>query len=190
MTAPVTGVFPASRRGLKIVAAVLVALLLGITAYAASGPYLAVRAIRSAVRDNDAAALAGYVDFPALRGSLKAQLQDRLARRAGEDMQASAIGALGLSIAGGVIDGAIDSMVTPLGIGALMQGRIIASRLEGSFATVVTDNARAPVQDAVYRYESASRVTATVRTQSGTPVVMVLTRNGLHWRLSDVRLAP
>ena len=73
---------------------------------------------------------------------------------------------------------------------ACMQGRIIASRLEGSFATVVTDNARAPVQDAVYRYESTSRVTATVRTQSGTPVVMVLTRNGLHWRLSDVRLAP
>lgn len=191
MTIPTADVFPASgRRGLKIVAAVLIALLLGILAYVASGPYLAVRAIRAAVRDNDAAALAEHVDFPALRGSLKAQLQDRLIRRAGEDMQASAFGALGLSIAGRVIDGAVDTMVTPLGIGALMQGRILASRFEGSLTPVDSVGAQAPSQDAVYRYESTSRFTATLRTQAGTPVVMVLTRHGVNWRLSDLRLAP
>jgi hypothetical protein len=181
---------PSARRGLKIVAAGLLALVLGITAYVASGPYFAVRAIRAAVRDNDAAALAEQVDFPALRGSLKAQLQDRLVRSAGEDMQASAVGALGLSIAGRVIDGAVDTMVTPLGIGALMQGRVLASRFEDSIDPVDSEGARAPKQDVVYRYESPSRVTATLRTQAGTPVVMVLTRHGVSWRLSDLRLAP
>jgi len=191
LTVPTADTFPPSgRRALKIVVAVLLALLLGITAYVASGPYFAVRAIRAAVRDNDAAALAEHVDFPALRGSLKAQLQDRLVRSAGEDMQASAFGALGLSIAGRVIDGAVDTMVTPLGIGALMQGRILASRFEGSITPVDSEGARAPKQDAVYRYESPSRFTATLRTQSGTPVVMVLTRHGVNWRLSDLRLAP
>ena len=184
-------VFPAPEgRGLKIAAALLVALLLGSAAYVAAGPYFAVRAIRSAVRDNDAETLAGHVDFPALRGSLKAQLQDRLVRGAGEDVQANAFGAFGLSIAGRVIDGAVETMVTPRGIGALMQGRILASRVDGSFVPVDSDSARAPMPDAVYRYESPSRFTATVRTQSGAPVVMVLTRHGLHWRLSDLRLPP
>jgi len=188
---PTADTFPSSaRRGLKIVAAVLLALLLGITAYVASGPYFAVRAIRAAVRDNDAAALAEHVDFPALRGSLKSQLQDRLVRSAGEDMQASAFGALGLSIAGRVIDGAVDTMVTPFGIGALMQGRILASRFEDSISPVDSEGTRAPKQDAVYRYESPSRFTATLRTQSGAHVVMVLTRHGVTWRLSDLRLAP
>lgn len=191
MSVSATDVFPApGRRTLKVIAAALVALLLGLAAYVASGPYLAVRAIRGAVRDNDAAALAEHIDFPALRGSLKAQLQDRLVRSAGEDMQASALGALGLSIAGHVIDDAVDTMVTPPGIGALMQGRVLASRFDGSFASAGSDNAPAPNQDAVYRYESPSRVTATVHTRSGTPVVMVLTRRGLNWRLSDLRLTP
>jgi hypothetical protein len=191
LTVPTADAFPSSaRRGLKIAAAVLLALVVCITAYVAAGPYLAVRGIRAAVRDNDAAALAEHVDFPALRGSLKAQLQDRLVRSAGEDMQASAFGALGLSMAGRVIDGAVDTMVTPLGIGALMQGRIIASRFEGSITTVDSESSGAAKQDAVYRYESPSRFTATLHTQSGTPVMMVLTRHGVNWRLSDLRLAP
>jgi hypothetical protein len=184
--------FPARNRGPKVAIALVAVVLLALVAYAAIGPYLTVRALRIAIRDNDAAALAEQVDFPSLRSSLKAQLQDRLVRGAGADVQSSVLGALGLSIAGRAADGAVDMMVTPLGLGAAMQGRILLSRFNGSFrpSEPVGDGDPTPFRDAVYRYESPSRFTATTHTGTGAPIVLVLTRKGIHWRLSDLRLRP
>jgi hypothetical protein len=50
-------------------------------------------------------------------------------------------------------------------------------------------SSREPLRDVDYRYESPSRVTATVRDrQGGRVTVLVLTRSGIRWRLSDIRL--
>ena len=45
-----------------------------------------------------------------------------------------------------------------------------------------------PLRDASYRFESPSRFTATVRNADGDPVVFVLTRDGLRWKLTDIQL--
>lgn len=167
----------------------IVALLLVLGTYVAVGPYLTVRAIRSAVKAQDAIALAKQVDFPSLRASLKVQLSDRLVRDAGPDVQANPFGAFGLSIAGGVIGGAVDAMVTPIGLGAMMEGRRVWRRVDDGFSTADPDMpAQEPLHDAVYRYESLSRFTATVRDKDGHPIVFVLARDGVQWRLSDIRL--
>lgn len=184
------------KKWLWLAAAVLIALI----GYVGAGPYLTVRAIRSAVEKQDAAALSRQVDFPALRASLKAQLADRLVREAGPDVQASTLGSIGLSIAGSLIGGSVDAMVTPTGLGALMEGRKVWKRIgdgfaapappppaEGADATAVPAAPR-PFDGAKYRYESLSRFTATVRDDSGRPIVFVMTRDGLNWKLSDIRL--
>ena len=44
-------------------------------AYTAAGPFLAIHAIRDAVRSEDSRALSKRVDFPALRQSLKLNRQ-------------------------------------------------------------------------------------------------------------------
>jgi hypothetical protein len=163
--------------------------LLALGGYVAAGPYLTVRAIRAAVVADDAAALSREVDFPALRSSLKAQLADRLVHAAGADVQASPFGAIGLSIAGSVVGGAVDAMVTPLGIGALMEGhrtwKYVRPGDPGADAQAPSVE---PLHDARYRYESLSRFTATVAARDGDPVVFVISRKGLRWRLSDIRL--
>ena len=165
----------------------LAVLLLALLGYVAAGPYLTVRAIRVALQANDATALADNVDLPALRSSLKAQLEDRLARRVDPELPSSLLGNIGLSMASDVIDGAVNAMVTPLGVGALMQGRVLWSRFDGVAAGSGLPGSP-PLQDVRYRYESPSRFTATTRTSSGAPVVLVLTRHGLRWRLSDLQL--
>lgn len=178
-----------------------VALLLALLAYVGAGPYLTVRAIRGAVEKQDAAALSREVDFPALRTSLKAQLTDRLVREAGPDLQSSALGSIGLTLAGGLIGGSVDAMVTPTGLGALMEGRKVWKRIGDGFApptpppptteddaAAVAPAAPRPFYGAKYRYESLSRFTATVQDDSGRPIVFVMTRDGLHWKLSDIRL--
>lgn len=171
--------------------ALIVLVLALLAGYVAAGPYLTVNAIRKAVQEQDTAALSEHVDFPALRLSLKAQLEDYLVRQAGEDMQSNPIGAIAVRIAGAAAGGAVDALATPIGIGAVLEGRNLFNRLGGSgrgqdvYAPNVPND---PLKDAKYGFESPSRFTATVNNADGEPVVFVLTRSGLSWKLSDIRL--
>ena len=167
--------------------ALVVLILLG--GYVAVGPYLTVRAIRIAVKEQDAASLSRQVDFPALRASLKAQLDDRLLRKAGPDLQSNPLAAFGLSIANSLMGGGVDAMVTPAGLGALMEGHKIWKRVDDGISQRDPDlPAPEALRDARYRYESPSRFTATVADDEGRPMVFVMTRDGLRWKLSDIRL--
>ena len=167
------------------------ACLLAIAGYVGSGPYRAIHAIREAVQAQDAAALSRQVDFPALRASLKAQLSDRLVRKAGPGLQSSVFAALGLRVANGLIEPAVDAMVTPMGLGAIMEGRKEWAYASSGFAR---PDASAPAPEMLReidsRFESPSRFTATMHDGSGTETIFVLTRTGLNWKLSDIRLPP
>src|SRR5688572_25465247 len=106
----------------KWLALVLVILVL-IGGYIAAGPFMTVNAIRTAVRDQDVAALSKHIDFPALRMSFKQQLDDYLVRRTGPDVQSNVFGAIALRVVSGATDGLVDAMATPAGLAALLEGR-------------------------------------------------------------------
>ena len=170
--------------------ALTVVLLLALGAYVVAGPYLAINGIRTALIEQDTGRLERHVDFPALRVSIKAKMQDKLARRTG-DMQSNLAGAFALSIANNFVGSGVDAMVTPLGIGALLQGRSLWKKSLGetvdgdSYSKAVPVD---PLKQAVRRYESPSRFTATVLDEEGKPMVFVFKRNGLRWKLADIRL--
>lgn len=174
--------------------ALFLVVLVAIAGYVAAGPYLTMRAIKSALREQDAGALSEQVDFPALRASLKAQLLDAMVREAGEDVQANPLGAFALTMATGLVNGTVEAMVTPIGLAGVMEGRKLWSNTRDSFRRPATDPQGGPVappeplRDARYRYESLSRFTATVEDESGQPLVFVLRRDGLQWKLADIRL--
>lgn len=177
---------PPMKRTVWLTVAALALLL----AYTAAGPFLTVKAIRTAVQNGDSHALSRQVDFPALRGSLRLQLSDAMVRQAGADVQASLLGAIGLRLAAGAVGTGVDAMVNPVGLAAVMRGRRLWSLAGG--APLLDDGAASagppPLADPRYRYESTSRFTATIEDDAGRPVVFVLTRSGIRWRLSDIRL--
>ena len=105
-------------------------------------------------------------------------------------MQSNVFGAMGLTLAGSLVGATVDAMVTPMGLGALMEGRKEWTHARSGFASDPSAPAPDPLHDAVYRYESPSRFTATIRDTGGQPIVFVLTRSGIRWRLSDIRLPP
>src|SRR5687768_3096955 len=153
--------------------ALFLVILVAVDTYVAAGPYLTMRAIKSALQEQDAGALSEQVDFPALRASLKAQLLDAIVREAGEDVQANPLGAFALTMATGLVNGTVEAMVTPIGLAGVMEGRKVWSKSRDSFRRPATD-ARGepapppePLRDAHYRYESLSRFTATVEDESG-----------------------
>lgn len=171
----------------------VIAAVIALSVYTAAGPYLTMRAIATAVQNQDAAALSRQVDFIRLRGSVKAQLADRIVREAGIGASSNPFAAFGMAIASGVAGGAVDMLVTPNGIAALTEGRKVWDRASGvpmpgsADAKALAPKPR-PFADAVTRYESTSRFTATVTDDDGRPIVFVLTRHGMAWKLSDVRL--
>ena len=161
-------------------------------AYVVAGPFLAYNGIRDAVQAQDTGALARHVDFPVLRANLKAQVDDYVVRRAGPDAQASLFGAVAVRIASGLAGGAVDTMVTPAGIGALLQGRAVWHRASGGGVTGNTYEHASPgdpLREPDYGFDSLSRFTATVEDGNGEPVTFVLTRDGLQWKLTDIRLS-
>jgi hypothetical protein len=161
-------------------------------AYVAAGPLLTINAIRGAIERNDTAELARHVDFPILRTNLRAQVDDYLVRKAGADAQANPFGAIALRIAGAAAGGVVDVLATPAGIGFVLEGRGTWHRISGGGISPSDTYAHVPpddlLADAEYRFESPSRFTATVRNRDGAPVVFVLTREGVRWRVTDVRL--
>ncbi|HEY5850883.1 MAG TPA: DUF2939 domain-containing protein [Lysobacter sp.] len=172
--------------------ALLLLVLLAWLGWIAAGPFMTINAIREAIQSQDSAALAEHVDFPTLRRSLRAQVEDTLARRAGADVQDSALGAIALGLANQAAGGMVDAIATPAGIGAILEGRGLLHRISGGGISEEDPYAHQPppdpLRDASYRFQSPSRFTATVLTADKEPVVFVLQRQGMHWKLADIRL--
>lgn len=171
--------------------ALALVLLLAVGAYVAAGPYLAINGIRQALAEQDTGKLARHVDFPAVRVSLKAQLEDAMARRIGSDTQSSLMGAIAMGLGRSLMGASVDAMVTPMGIGALLQGRNMWKQSMGETVNGDTYGPAVPADplaSAVHRYESPSRFTATVLDEDGDPVSFVFKRDGLQWKLADIRL--
>lgn len=176
----------------KLLALVLL-LAVGFAAYIAAGPFLALQAIRDDVQRGDMRGLAEHVDFELVRSSVRAQLEDYVARRMADPELPAEFRGIGAQVTSGITGGIVDLIVTPAGIGAVLQGRSIVRRVMG-LPPERTPSGRPqegsfdPLRDASYRYESTSRFTATVQNADGAPVVFVFTRDGLDWRMTDVRL--
>lgn len=164
--------------------------VLALAGYVVAGPWLAMNGIDRAIARQDAAALERYVDFPALRANLKAHLDGWLARRLDPALRAGPFAALAQQALGGVAAAGVDTLVTPAGLAAAIQGRTLWKRAGGdtvggdSWSPTTPDR---PLRQAHGRFESPSRFLARVPAGDG-EAAFVFTRQGLRWRLTDIHL--
>lgn len=108
----------ANKQNVVIVAVVLM-LLLSVLA----SPYWVVSRIREAIRQQDAQALAEYIDFPALKESFKGQINAMLVEKMADKQGANGLEALGAAMATAFVGPIVDALVTPQAIARMMQGR-------------------------------------------------------------------
>ena len=101
-------------------AILLGAAILIVALYTAS-PFLAIYDLKKALEKGDAESLRERIDFPEIRQSLKEQMRASFMQGLAKDEQSNAL-ATGLAMAFGpaLIDGLIDSIVTPSGISNLI----------------------------------------------------------------------
>ncbi|MFM0229278.1 DUF2939 domain-containing protein [Paraburkholderia sediminicola] len=100
-----------------IVIAVIAALGFG---YAS--PYMALNKLKRAADARDAQTVNEYVDFPALRESLKQQVTGLLTRRLDVQGNGNPLAAIGAMIGVALIGPLVDAYATPDGVAALLNG--------------------------------------------------------------------
>ncbi|WP_374622213.1 DUF2939 domain-containing protein [Pandoraea sp.] len=84
-------------------------------------PYYTLWRARDAANARDANALSSYVDYPAVRESLKTSLHDQLARQM-DKQRGNAFGALALALGGWVSDRVVEALLTPEAVAAMLRG--------------------------------------------------------------------
>ena len=169
------------------IAAAVAVIAVAATAYAS--PYNALHQIKTALAERNADALAGHVDFPALRASVKTQLEVSMAR----SIEATAgsgnpLAALGQSIASAMLGKMVDTMVSPAGVVALVNKSAVSPQASDT-ADAPADGAR---KKADYSAGYAGVNTFVVRAKDGNAQegALVLLRHGVWgWKLSSIEIA-
>lgn len=188
----------------KLAIAVLVAILC-VWYYAT--PYLAFAAMKAAADKKDAQALSEYVDYPAVRESLKATFKAKMAEQLAKgSADANPFAALGMMLAGSLVDTLVDAMITPQGLANLMSAEQAAPKIQAPSKPQPETQTQTPLQtrpqeskteaserDTVItrRYAGWNRfeISVSKRSEPDDKVTMVMTRQGIaRWKLSAIDL--
>lgn len=112
-----------NQRWIKPVAVVLVALaLIAALGYGYASPYVTLNRLKTAADARDATTLNEYVDYPALRASLKQQVGEMLQRRIEAQHSSNPLLLFGAVIGAALIGPLVDAYATPDGVAALLNG--------------------------------------------------------------------
>lgn len=121
-----------------IIITVILVVVIAVLGYGYASPYLALDRLKRAADARDAQTVSEYVDYPALRESLKEQVAGLLTRRL--HGSGNPLAALGAMIGVALIGPMVDAYATPDGVAALLNGMPPRGN--------PNDRPPAPVQDA------------------------------------------
>ncbi|WP_312735379.1 DUF2939 domain-containing protein [Brevundimonas sp.] len=156
-------------------------------------PFLAAQGLIRAARAGDAAQLERRVDFPAFRASLREELNARATMEIRQRAKGDAgLTALGMLLAPSLVDGAVDNLVTPQAVAAMVRS---AEKPEPERAAPSPDTPAAPKdrlhQSWAYRGLNTFAVTLTREDRPDDALVLLMSRRGpFSWKLSGVDLTP
>lgn len=103
-----------------VVAVAFIVVVVVVLAYAS--PYLVLSRLRDAAQARDAQTINHYVDYPALRASLKQQITQMLSRRVDTEKLQHPLAALGALVGIAFVSPLVDAYATPDGVAALLEG--------------------------------------------------------------------
>jgi hypothetical protein len=171
-----------SKTRIAALAAAVLIIAIGITWYLAS-PDWTLHQIKAAAEANDPDALNSYIDYPALREDLKAEMMRQMTAEAEKDK--SGLGGLGLAIGSAMIGPVIDGLVTPAGVRAALSAK--RDQALAKAAPQAASALRVPDDPVIVRRGFSEFLVAS-KQQPGSR--LVFKRHGLSWKLSGVNLPP
>lgn len=146
------------------------------------GPQNTLDALDQAAARRDSAEIARRADLPALKQSLGRVLLQQVGGALPDDKGDNRKMLSQFIIAGALIGPLVDTLVTPEGIGALLRGQIAARAAGGTAA------GQLPAYKQSWEGLSTVRATAISADGDPGPLVLVLRRDGLTWKLAGVEV--
>jgi hypothetical protein len=141
-------------------------------------PAWTLKGMKEAAQSHDAEAPNAYIDYPALRGSLKDELMAQMMAEARKDK--SGLGALGIAFGSVMVGPLIDRLIAPAGMRAAL---LANSHEKAPLASAL----HVPEQPVIIR-RNFSEFLVTAKDQPNS--ALVFKRHGLSWMLSGVELPP
>lgn len=163
---------------------IVAVLLVGVAIYLAAAPYRTMAEIKTGIAQNDTAQLEANIDFQRLRDNLKLQLRQRMLSDTEEGPSDNGLAAAMASFAGWVLDASVNSLVTPDGLAALVEGK----RLMEADATDAEASGNTLFNNARYSFDSFSQFSASVPNEDGEQTRFILQREGLDWKLVNIEV--
>ncbi|MDR5756913.1 DUF2939 domain-containing protein [Caballeronia sp. LZ035] len=100
----------------------VVLIVIGLLGYLYASPYIALNRLKRAADARDAQTVNQYVDYPALRASLKEQVAALLTRRVDIQKSGNPLAIIGAMIGAAVVGPLVDTYATPDGVAAILNG--------------------------------------------------------------------
>lgn len=167
-----------------VVAAVGTAIVAVVGLGAYYSPYLAIDNMTKATTNRNADALSQEIDFPSLRTSVKQNIKAQVIKQ----MASGATPTKGINaeVVDKMVDPMVDKLVTPEGLGDLMQDKVPGAKID--LSNLEQNIAASEVN---MGYESLDRfvVHITDKADRNQAVSLILKRDGLAWKLSGIDIS-
>ncbi|MBN1611570.1 MAG: DUF2939 domain-containing protein [Polyangiaceae bacterium] len=140
-----------------------------------AGPYVALHQLQSAASTGDVQALSELVDFDQVRTNTKIRLRSSIEQRVPAGL--SGLAMVGAAVAGAALDPLVDSVISP---------QTVAGWVKEPPSSLRGTPTKGQGVETKTHFVSFSQFVASVN-NGGAQMDLVLTRNYLRWRLTDVR---
>ncbi len=173
-----------------LIIGVIVALLVG---YVAAGPYLTLASIKKDISEENTEQLPNNIDFVALRQNIKGQVNHNIMKDAAPELQNNILALVAGKFATKMVDGVVDSILTPNGLAALMEGKQLYKEQKQGINGNNNTNVPSPekkdlLESATFSYDSLNQFSVHIPNDSGKEVQLMLKREGLSWKLVNIKL--
>ena len=175
----------------------LAVLALAIGVYYFASPPAAVTGLRDAIIRGDTIELGDRVDFTRVRQSLKEQVNALILGKSYQKLAATPFGSFALGVASKLMEGMLDSFVSPDGLAQLAKGRIPTGEPPPPKPTgepappdapEKSEMPEQPFARARIDRESLERFSAWVPAEDGGEIRFVFRRQDLSWKLTEIIL--
>jgi len=163
------------------IAGIVLALIVG---YVAAGPYLTISEIKTGIVESDSEKLSENIEFPTLRENVKEQLNAVMMKNAAAEMKDNSFAALAAGFATKMVDGMVDSFLTPSGLAALMEGKKPSKG--GASRDTSLPKKDDLFKNARFSYDSISKFSIWVPNDQEKEARFILIRDGFSWKLVNL----
>ena len=166
----------------------VIVIVIAILAYLYASPYLALRNMQSAAEQGDSQRLNQYIDYPSVRQSLKDQLNAHMLKELKQENN-NEFAALGAMLAKSMTDTLLDAVITPTGVGLMLQGKNLNPSHMPDHDSDPTEKAQQEENvDYNAHYTSMNRFVVDVKNKQrhDQRVQVVMQRDGLSWKLKEL----